>query len=207
MNAPATGASAPAGTHTSSNLPGPAPNTAGPHRHDVTNKLDPTVDSHSGGAQILGPGINASVQGAPAAATPPATQTEVGNNYGPQHNSRLANLLDPRVDSSQTRHAVPSGSAAAPDVSAPPATNAPQGTYGLHSSRAAHTLDPRVNSHLEGRGCVGLQGQPTAVQSGTVTQPGPAPTTAGPHRHDIMNKLDPTVNSKAATQQAQYRLA
>src|SRR3569833_3163121 len=26
-------------------LPGPAPNTAGPHRFDVLNKLDPSVDS------------------------------------------------------------------------------------------------------------------------------------------------------------------
>ncbi|KJZ70976.1 hypothetical protein HIM_09631 [Hirsutella minnesotensis 3608] len=194
---------------TATNQLGPAPNTAGPHRHDVINKLDPTVDSQSGGAQILGPGINSSAQGAAAAAPPPTNQAQVGvgNNYGLQHNSRPANVLDPRVDSSQTRDAVPPGSAAAPGISAPPSINAPQGTYGPHSTRTANTLDPRIDSDLDGRGRVGMQGQPTAaaVHPGGVTQPGPAPTTAGPHRHDIMNKLDPTVDSKAAAPQAQYR--
>jgi hypothetical protein len=40
------------------NLPGPAPNTAGPHHQDLLNKLDPTVDAMHGGTQVLGPGIN-----------------------------------------------------------------------------------------------------------------------------------------------------
>lgn len=214
MNAPQTGA-------VGSNLPGPAPNTAGPHRHDILNKLDPTADSQSGGAQILGPGIHgSSAQGAPvngragggqvlgsgintsAQGAPVAAQPGVANNYGPQHSSQLANALNPRVDSSQTR-----GAAAAPGISAQPATNAPQGTYGAHSTQTANTLDPRIDANANGRGRLGLQGQPGAAQPGNLTQPGPAPTTAGPHRHDIMNKLDPTVDSKAVAQQAQYRTA
>jgi len=191
MNAPPTGAGAQAGQ--GSKLPGPAVNTAGPHRHDVLNKLDPTVDSQSGGAQVLGPGINASSQGARAATNPLDAQpgVETSNNRGPQHISRIANVLDPRIDSSQTKDAVPTGSAAAPGVSAPAATNATQGTYGAQSN----TVDP--------------QRQAVGAQPGIVTQPGPAPTTAGPHRHDILNKLDPTVDSNAAAQptmqQAQYR--
>lgn len=35
-------------TSASAPLPGPAPNTAGPHSSDLLNKLDPRVDSQRG---------------------------------------------------------------------------------------------------------------------------------------------------------------
>ncbi|KHN94087.1 uncharacterized protein MAM_08017 [Metarhizium album ARSEF 1941] len=165
------------------NQPGPAPTTAGPHRHDVINKLDPTVDSQSGGARVLGPGMNPSAQRGAAAP----------NIHEPRHISHLANVLDPRVDSTKTGDAVQQGSVA-PGVSGQPPNNAPQGTYGPHSTRAANALDPTVDSGYAGDGA-----RPLA--------PKPAPNTAGPHRTDMMNKLDPTVNSRAAQQQPTYRTA
>ncbi|KAK9443739.1 hypothetical protein VB005_03019 [Metarhizium brunneum] len=200
-----------------SDLPGPAPHTAGPHRHDILNKLDPTVDSRSGGAQVLGPGIGAS-----------------RGTYAPSHGQGMTNTAAPGYNaplaSGDTAYTVPP-----PGVSATaPMQNVPEGTYGPHSSRLANTLDPRVDSDLDSggaaythhrqggvpvantqgdmygaqqtqpgntvdpnlRGAAAAQGQvPRAVHVGG-TQPGPAPNTAGPHRTDFMNKLDPNVDSK-----------
>lgn len=105
-----------------SNLPGPAPNTAGPHRHDVLNKLDPRVDSDLSDAQVT---ANVGRNGAPvslgrgggAAATRAPGNVNTANStnvsegtYGP-HKSRLANALDPRVDSDLDNRAQPSGAA------------------------------------------------------------------------------------------------
>jgi hypothetical protein len=39
---------------TGHNLPGPAPNTAGPHKSDLLNKLDPRVDSNQDGSKTIG---------------------------------------------------------------------------------------------------------------------------------------------------------
>ncbi|KAK0611274.1 hypothetical protein B0T14DRAFT_530071 [Immersiella caudata] len=232
------------GTFGESPASGPAPTTAGHHKHDILNKLDPRVDS---------------TQDRRPAATM-QNPTAVGNNnipagtYGP-HNSRIANALDPRVDSdldgraqrgggmpgsnSNTGVGVGGGmgmtSAAAAGSAGYGAGNAnihragaPEGTYGPHSSRMANALDPRVDSDRDGRGSMGTAssgyphdgmvqnqgnygsggayGQPVggagqhggygvgAMSGGAL--PGPAPNTAGPHKSDLMNKLDPRVDSK-----------
>ncbi|RFU79899.1 hypothetical protein TARUN_2334 [Trichoderma arundinaceum] len=206
------------------NLPGPAPFTAGPHRHDFMNKLDPTVDSGTGGMQVLtsGPHGNATAGGVPGQTTAAGQVFAQGgvmgsnNPYnGPQHNSRLANALDPRVDSTTQPGAgnyytmgtnvIPAGAGSAP-------RNVPEGTYGPHNSRMANAADPRIDSDADrrtagrtgaGAGHMGAgAGAGTSLNSRPIYPPGvggPAPTTAGPHRHDILNKLDPTVNSQSAT--------
>lgn len=207
------------GTTAAANLPGPALNTAGPHRHDILNKLDPTVDSGSGGIQITGPGTRTSAEhygptptNAPATAAVPQSAYNQGAayNYGQQHNSGLTNQVDPRVDS--TRHTASGpgrqGYAAAPGMSAP------EGAYGPHGSRIANAADPRVDSDVDGRAAThghhghhgGYQGggyqeggyQGGGFQGGAAAYPGPAPNTAGPHRSDLLNKLDPSVDSKPA---------
>jgi len=218
-------AGAPGGIGPDATLPGPAPHTAGPHRHDILNKLDPTVDSQSGGAQVLGPGVQGTGRQAGAAQPVPGTAAIAGGampagtqatgglagNYthGPQHNSRMANTLDPRVGATVAN----AQTTAAPGTAAPalaPAQTAgtfggvPEGTYGPHRTRAGNTLDPTVDSDLDrtprgmaqqGGGAYGMAG---AVDGRTRDEmlPGPAPHTAGPHRSDLMNKLDPKVNSK-----------
>ncbi|PTB69357.1 hypothetical protein BBK36DRAFT_1137795 [Trichoderma citrinoviride] len=207
-----------------SNLPGPAPFTAGPHRHDIVNKLDPTVDSGTGGMQVLSSAPNttnaaAGVSGMPA--TGGSTALGSNNPYGtqtqPVHNSRMANALDPRVDFTQQQqqgganyytkgtNVVPGGTAAG----ATP-RHVPEGTYGPHGSRMANAADPRVDSDADRHRIGGTTRAGAAAGSvggatgaGANAKPiyppgvgGPAPTTAGPHRHDILNKLDPTVNSQ-----------
>jgi hypothetical protein len=189
------------------NLPGPAPFTAGPHRHDILNKLDPTVDSGTGGMQVLtGAHHNAAMAGGV-----PAGGALGGNN--PYHGANAVDPTLPNAGNYYTR-----GTNVVPGHNAVP-RNAPEGTYGPHTSRLANAVDPRVDSDADHRRRVGLgtgAGSGAAARNGAgvgagagmatggnakpIFPPGvggPAPTTAGPHRHDILNKLDPSVDSRS----------
>ena len=140
--------------------------------------------------------------------------------YGP-HKSRIANALDPRVDSDLDHsgarthgHAapVPVGHHSAPHhapVGAALPGPAPN-TAGPHRSDLMNKLDPSVDSKTgEVRGSAAPAAGTVPVHGGAhhahshaaptmhgAGGPGPAPTTAGPHRSDLLNKLDPTVDSK-----------
>lgn len=250
------------GTYGESAASGPAPTTAGPHRHDIMNKLDPKVDStqdrrpmpenvppgtygphRSRIANVLDPRVDSDADHrgaatATGATAPTATGRHAGagmtggagavgapeGTYGP-HRSRIANALDPRVDSDRdnrgtTGNAATGRHAGTGMTGGAAAGGAPEGTYGPHSSRIANALDPRVDSDMDNRGTTGTgagYGQPAAGGYGQPTRhagglgatgagrqqavnpmsgPGPAPNTAGPHRSDLLNKLDPRVDSK-----------
>ena len=82
-------------------------------------------------------------------------------------------------------------------------------THGPHPTDTANKLDPRVDSDLDGRGTTGGMfgssgaGRNTGTSTGTSTglghsgtadygtSTGPAPNTAGVHKSDMMNKVDP----------------
>lgn len=219
-------------TYGDSAASGPAKHTAGHHKHDLLNKLDPSVDSSRD--KVVLP--------------PPGTATN-----GP-HSSRLANKLDPTVDTKAYEGAhlgTAQASSAYQQAGVPThhglTTGAPEGTYGPHGSRMANAADPRVDSDRDGRGAMhgagagyGHEGVGTAgygaahaAPVGGIAHtagglghsshqqhgvgagagyghqagvghghaagsmlPGPAPNTAGPHKSDILNKLDPSVDSK-----------
>ncbi|KAL7945295.1 hypothetical protein V8C42DRAFT_322734 [Trichoderma barbatum] len=191
------------------NLPGPAPFTAGPHRHDIMNKLDPTVDSGTGGMQVLTGAHNNATAGGMSGQTGqmPAQGGMMGSNnpYGVQHNSRMANALDPRVDFTQGQpggaNYYTKGTNVVPGNGAAP-RHVPEGTYGPHNSRMANAADPRIDSDADRHRMGGVgAGSGTGTNSRPIYPAGvagPAPTTAGPHRHDILNKLDPSVDSRSA---------
>ncbi|KAL6807079.1 hypothetical protein GGI42DRAFT_266993 [Trichoderma sp. SZMC 28013] len=211
QNLAASGALGGAPANANANLPGPAPFTAGPHRHDIMNKLDPTVDSGTGGMQVLtGAHHNAAAgyPGQPVGQMPAGGGVMGSNNpYGAQHNSRMANALDPRVDFAQGQaggaNYYTKGTNVVPGAAAQP-RNVPEGIYGPHNSRLANAADPRVDSDAD-RHRAGLGAGGARAGAGSNAKPifpagvaGPAPTTAGPHRHDILNKLDPSVDSRSA---------
>jgi len=184
---------------------GPASTTSGPHHSSLLNKLDPNVDSRTGAVKPTQAGP-LPVQGGGhhhAAGRVPAQPEVPEGTYGP-HKSRIANALDPRVDSDADRGRT--GGLHSHAGAGAPTGGAPQGTYGPHHSRIANALDPRVDSDLDrnrpaahghghGHGHATRQTAAHPV-SGGAALPGPAPTTAGPHRSDLLNKLDPTVDSK-----------
>ncbi|KAL7923609.1 hypothetical protein ACQKWADRAFT_288785 [Trichoderma austrokoningii] len=94
-------------------------------------------------------------------------------------------------------------------------TEQPEGTHGTHSSRVANAADPRIDSDRDHREALGrhdgsyttggdnysygesnTKGMSTTgdtlTSSGTT---GPAPTTAGMHKSDMLNKADPRIDS------------
>ncbi|KAL3424102.1 cell surface protein [Phlyctema vagabunda] len=141
-------------------------------------------------------------------------------NAGP-HDSNLLNKADPRVDSDRDNRANPTSSAGAGygttgTHSGTSGTHA--GNHGLtgqtgthntgglsnstnagpHNSNAANKADPRVDSDLDGKGnrhgassggVFGASGSHATHGSGT------AQNTDGPHNSDLLNKVDPRVDS------------
>jgi len=91
----------------------------------------------------------------------------------------------------------------------------PEGTHGPHSSRTANAADPRVDSDRDNREALGrhdgsyttggdnysygssnTKGMNTAGDTlASSAKTGPAPTTAGVHKSDMMNKADPRIDS------------
>ncbi|KAI8672616.1 hypothetical protein LRP88_02872 [Fusarium phalaenopsidis] len=84
-------------------------------------------------------------------------------------------------------------------------TEQPEGTHGPHSSRVANTADPRVDSdrdhraghssNLTGTGDYSTGTNYTTDTRNTRGTDGPATSTDGPHKSNVMNKVDPRVDS------------
>jgi hypothetical protein len=151
---------------------GPATTTAGPHGSDMLNKLDPRVDSDADGRTNMGLAAHGP-GGANSARTGPAAGTA-----GP-HRSNVANKVDPTVDSN-----------ADGGRNMGMAVHGPGGHHHGHH-HGHHGATTGATAGATGGGLVGgvMGGGPNSMATG------PAPTTAGPHKLDILNKLDPRVDS------------
>lgn len=145
-------------------------------------------------------GVNRGVDG-------PATRTD-----GP-HNSNLLNKTDPRVDSdrdhSRNMGANPHGTATTGTTGTTGMTGmtgtsgthgthtgthgAAVGTTGIAGSHGTHT--GTHGTHTGTTGTTGTHGTHNTLAGATGSGPGPAPNTAGPHKSDMMNKVDPRVDS------------
>ena len=114
------------------------------------------------------------------------------SNNGP-HSSKVGNMLDPRVDSTTVQPNTSTG------YSNHPSSNV---TAGPHSSNTMNRLDPRADSQSgyttnTGGNNAGYGGN---VGGGTTAAHdefanNPNSTNAGPHSSNLMNKLDPRVDS------------
>ena len=180
---------------------------AGPHNSNIANKLDPQVDSDLDGSRNMG--MRGTTTGTTAGTT---GLSSTGNKYrtgydstnaGP-HGSNVANKLDPRVDSDCDHRAAGTtgtGTYGTTGGILGSGTHPTSTNYGPHSTNIANKVDPLVDSDLDHR-AHGGPGITTAGntygtmhQSSYGTKTGPAPHTAGPHKSDMMNKLDPRIDS------------
>jgi len=153
----------------------------GPHDSRLANKLDPRVDSDRIGAQgnTSGAGGYGTGQYGESHTTGHTTGHTSGGLAGGltgshghsdptgPHDSRLANKVDPRVDSD--RYGAQGNTAGAGGYGT--------GQYG--STTGQHSTGHHTTGGLGG----------STVGSGT------APKTAGPHNSDLLNKVDPRVDS------------
>jgi hypothetical protein len=157
-------------------------NTAGPHSSNFANKIDPRVDSDMDGSRNAGAaqyGTGAHNTGAGYGNTgnglTGSTGTGAGydsNTSGP-HSSNLANKVDPRVDS---------------DRDGSRNLGASSGT-GYDNSSYGNTGSGLTGSTHTGAGHTGGSGLTDHHLDG------PAPNTAGPHKSDMLNKVDPRIDS------------
>jgi len=187
---------------------GPAPNTEGPHKSDMLNRADPRVDSDRDNSRTIGGNRS--------------TGTNVPEGTYGTHNSRVANAADPRIDSDYdrttglnshntrgtgltgTRGTGLTGTQGTHGYESGLSSGTHEGAHGPHSSRVANAADPRVDSNRDHRAAhagdhsTTTGDRVTGATAGTLGGPahtGPAPHTAGPHKSDLLNKLDPRVDS------------
>lgn len=169
--------------------------------------------STTGGAGLGGDNFTQSgtgVTGAPGGHSN-TLGSNTSSNRGP-HDSNLANKADPRVDSDRDHRAAPGSTTGTSGLGSSNygSTTGTTGTSGLgssnrgpHDSNLANKADPRVDSDRDHRGAPGSTGVTgnnygttgTTGSSGLTGNPGPAPNTAGPHKSDMLNKVDPRVDS------------
>jgi hypothetical protein len=183
--------------------------TAGPHSSNIANKIDPRVDSDLDGSnRHIGTGAAGTYGSSTTHSTGLGSSTThstglgssntgaYGSNTTAPHDSNLLNKVDPRVDSaaySGTHAGNNTGTHTGTIGGISSSTNA-----GPHQSNIANKADPRVDSDLDGRGnrhgantggILGASGSHATAGSGT------AQNTAGPHNSDLLNKIDPRVDS------------
>ncbi|KAK6522203.1 hypothetical protein TWF281_002770 [Arthrobotrys megalospora] len=193
-------------TTTSSSNPnyyGSDSTNAGPHSSKIANKADPRVDSDRDGSYTVGSNTGSGMAGMTGTGTGGyGTQssgfgthsTTTTGGHGP-HSSGMANRADPFVDSTTgtTSHTMGTGTTGYSG-----STNA-----GPHGSNVANKVDPRVDSDRDGSYTMGgntttgtgMTGTGMTGTGMTGSTGGYNKTTAGPHKSDTANKLDPRVDS------------
>ncbi|KAL2758059.1 hypothetical protein ACRALDRAFT_1061307 [Sodiomyces alcalophilus JCM 7366] len=211
----APGGSGTAGTTGTTGAYGSSNTRAGPHQSDMANKMDPRVDSDRdnrgapggmtgttgtsglGSSTRSGNTYGSSTTGGYGASGTTRSENTYGSGttgttgtmgttgttgtggYGSSntragpHQSDMANKMDPRVDSDRDNRAAPGAS------------------MGGNQFSSGATAGGLGSSHT--RGTTGTTG--TTAGYGASTNPGPAPNTAGPHKQDMLNKMDPRVDS------------
>lgn len=155
----------------------------GPHDSRLANKLDPRVDSdrigasgNTTGAGGYGTGQYGSSTTTGGGLTGGYGTTGHSDPTGP-HDSRLGNKADPRVDSDRI------GTAG--------------NTYGTGHGTTGHGTTGGLTGHgTTGHGTTGgLTGSSATGGYGNTPGSGNSNKTAGPHNSDLLNKVDPRVDS------------
>jgi len=226
------------GTHTSGTREG----EHGPHGSRIANAMDPRVDSDRDGSRNAGaaygtgstghniPGgqgfssSGAAYQGSGGLGSAHHTTTSGTREgeHGP-HGSRVANALDPRVDSdrdgSRNAGAAYGGSTTGHHTTTGTGAEYGSSTMGTGHHTAGHNTAGYGAAAGSGvTGMTGTHGAPTGTYGTHNSRvanaadpridsdrdgraavghnaPGPAPNTAGPHKSDMLNKMDPRVDS------------
>jgi len=166
----------------------------GPHSSNLANKADPRIDSDRDGradptSRVGGYGSNDPTQygghsgGYDTTGRTGGYGTETSGGYGSgagPHSSNLANKMDPRVDDNTGGYS---------------SSQYGSGTTGTTGHHGQHGHAPVHDATTHGYGDSGV-GSGTTGGYGTSTSTGTSGT-AGPHNSNLLNKLDPRVDSDA----------
>lgn len=166
----------------------PSSTNAGPHTSNIANQADPRVGISTGPYSTQGV-TSGGYSNPNNYETPGRISSDYNNprstNAGP-HGSNIANMADPRVDSDRSKFGNTGGMTS--------------GGYNVENPRLANAepnvtnrTDPNTNSGLDNRDLTSSVAP--AGSSYTTPGSGTAQNTAGPHNSDLLNKLDPRVDS------------
>ena len=170
--------------------PGAPHFTTGPHATDTANRLDPHVAS----------GI-----GAPGATTGTSSSTTSG-----PHSSNLLNKVDPRVDSDRDGSRTVGNTGTTTGAGYGSSNTGTGSGLGSSTTGTGSGLGSSTTGHHTGRdaalgataGAAGVGAYEAGLDHTGSSATGPAPNTAGPHKSDMLNKLDPRVDSDLSKQQS-----
>lgn len=167
------------------------PNSAshGSHNSDAMNKADPRFDSDRDGRGTYTTGTTGTTTGHTTSTSGLGSTTHTGahgsTNAGP-HNSNMMNKMDPRVDSDMDNRNDPTSRT---------------GGYGTQENYGVSGANPTPSSGGQygttGHSGLGSTGHTTGTTgtSGIGSTGAHHSTNAGPHNSNIMNKVDPRVDS------------
>lgn len=166
---------------------GTSEGVAGPHGSRIANAADPRVDSDMDGSRNAGASHGTHTTGSGLTGNTHGSGL-TGNNHSTHTGTGIGGTTHSGTHMGNT-HGTHTGTTGGLSSS----TNA-----GPHDSNMMNKVDPRVDSDLDGRGnrhgaatggLMGASGSHATAGSGT------AQNTAGPHNSDMMNKVDPRVDS------------
>jgi len=197
------------GTGFNNHTTGTSEGVHGPHTSRLANAADPRIDSDHDGSRNAGVAHNSHNAGAGYTGSGVTGNGYSGSTNAGPHNSNIANKLDPRVDSDRdgSHNLGASNNSAYSGTHVGNSAGNHTGTVGglshstnagPHNSNLLNKADPRVDSDLDGRGnrhgaanggILGASGSHATSGSGT------AQNTAGPHNSDLLNQIDPRVDS------------
>ncbi|OKL60511.1 hypothetical protein UA08_04267 [Talaromyces atroroseus] len=200
------------GTATSGTGRGVGSTNQGPHNSNMMNKLDPRVDSdrdhRAAPGGITGqshPAGTTGTTGTAVGAGGMGTGTGTTTTAGP-HNSNVANEMDPRVDSDRSNYGTSSGLAAGTGTRTGTGHhyNTRSTNAGPHDTNVGNKIDPRVDSDMDNRARYQQTGNTTTASAAPAGSSYATPgngqaysTSDGSHKSNVLNKLDPSVNSNA----------
>ncbi|KAI9674199.1 MAG: hypothetical protein M1817_002017 [Caeruleum heppii] len=96
---------------------GPASATAGPHKHNILNKLDPRVDSDLDGSKTSGSPRTSTTASTPTASTPTTSNYATSSQTTPSQSPISTSCLNTRANASSQPHSFD----ASPGINRPPA--------------------------------------------------------------------------------------
>ncbi|KAL8746262.1 MAG: hypothetical protein Q9190_001688 [Brigantiaea leucoxantha] len=160
--------------------------TAGPHSSNVGNKMDPRVDSDMDGSRNMGAhsttsGLGSTLAGGYGSSTG-TSGTGPTSGYGSTTGSGMTGNTGGYGSHTTGTGASGTGPTTGYGTTTGSGTTGNTGGYGSHTTGTGAT------------GTTGAYGGNTTGQSYD-TSTGPAAGTAGPHKSNLMNKLDPRVDS------------
>ncbi|CAG7924464.1 unnamed protein product [Penicillium olsonii] len=125
------------------------------------------------------------------------TESNQSTNHGP-HDSNVANIADPRVDSDRSAHNTTStGHTTEPVGTGASHESGLSSNHGPHDSNLANTADPRVDSDRSAHNTTstGHSSGPLGTGSSTGAYESGRSSNHGPHDSNIANTADPRVDS------------